>query len=187
MWRVGIDTGRVLRAGVGVALAGLLLSGCGLWAEPLPSAPGEALDAGDGYIAESVSPFDTELPAVGKLDAALLDAVQDAATDARGDGVELRLTSGWRSERYQRALLAEAMDEHGSRTEALKWVAEPKDSRHVSGDAVDVGPTDAYDWLGRHGANYGLCLIFANEPWHFELAAEPGHDCPQLREDAANG
>jgi hypothetical protein len=42
----------------------------------------------------------------------------------------------------------------------------------VSGDAVDIGPSDAAAWLSKHGAGYGLCQIYDNEPWHYELRPE---------------
>ena len=54
----------------------------------------------------------------------------------------------------------------------------PDESAHVTGDAVDVGPTDAMYWLARHGSDHGLCQTYANEIWHFELAVEPGGRCP---------
>jgi hypothetical protein len=57
-------------------------------------------------------------------------------------------------------------------------VATPATSAHVSGDAIDIG-SDAAGWLSRHGAAYGLCPTYANEPWHYELrpgAAASG--CP---------
>ncbi len=41
------------------------------------------------------------------------------------------------------------------------------------GDAVDIGGVEATVWLSEHGAVYGLCQIYRNEPWHFELRA-PG-------------
>jgi len=139
----------------------------------------------DGYVpdGETISPF-ADVPAVTRLDPALRDAVRDAATDARADGIELHLTTGWRSARYQRVLLDEAIATRGPE-EARRWVDTPDDSAHVTGDAVDVGPTDAADWLGRHGTEYGLCQIFANEMWHFELATEPGGQCPPMRADAS--
>jgi D-alanyl-D-alanine carboxypeptidase len=55
----------------------------------------------------------------------------------------------------------------------------------VTGDAVDIGPTDADSWLQQHGDRYGLCQTYANEMWHFELATEPGGTCPPGKEDAA--
>jgi hypothetical protein len=63
-------------------------------------------------------------------------------------------------------------------------VATPATSAHVSGEAVDVGPLDATAWLTRHGAKYGLCQIYRNEPWHYEL--RPGafdHGCPPMYAD----
>ena len=71
------------------------------------------------------------------------------------------------------------MVEYGSLEEALKFVATPDKSAHVTGDAVDIGPADADSWLMQYGDDYGLCQIFANEIWHFELATTPGGDCPQ--------
>jgi hypothetical protein len=63
-------------------------------------------------------------------------------------------------------------------------VATPKTSAHVSGDAVDVGPSRAAAWLSEHGAAYGLCQIYANEPWHYELRTEAfDHGCPAMYAD----
>jgi hypothetical protein len=54
----------------------------------------------------------------------------------------------------------------------------------VSGDAVDVGPSDATAWLSEHGAAYGLCRIYGNEPWHFELRPEAvDQGCPPAYPD----
>jgi hypothetical protein len=55
----------------------------------------------------------------------------------------------------------------------------------VTGDAVDIGPQEADAWLVEHGAAYGLCQIFANEAWHFELATTPGGVCPDLLPDGS--
>ena len=68
--------------------------------------------------------------------------------------------------------------------EAARWVATPGRSAHVSGDAVDIGPAAAAAWLSEHGAAYGLCRIYANEPWHYELRPEAGADgCPPMYAD----
>lgn len=140
----------------------------------------------DGYIADGdvLSSFDVDHPALANLDPALLEAVQDASLDARADGIEMVVNSGWRSERYQQALLDEAIVTYGSEEEALKWVASPDQSTHVTGDGVDIGYTDADYWLLEHGSRYGLCQTYANEIWHFELAVEPGGTCPVPLEDA---
>jgi hypothetical protein len=164
------------------SLAVVGMAGCGAEAASTPPDGGS-----DGSIptGERVSPFDTGHPAVRNLDEKLLDAVRAAAADARADGIELGVTSGWRSESYQQRLLDEAVARYGDRAEARKFVSTPEESAHVTGEAVDIGPTDAADWLGRHGADYGLCQAYANEMWHFELLTTPGGDCPLPRPDAA--
>lgn len=145
-----------------------------------------ALDEGDGVIPDgvAVSVFDEEIPAVGKLDPDLLDALRRAATDAQADGVGLRVNSGWRSPEYQQRLLQDAVVEYGSQEEAARWVSTPETSAHVSGEAVDIGPPDAAAWLSEHGAAYGLCQIYGNESWHYELRPDAVDDgCPPMYAD----
>lgn len=135
----------------------------------------------DGAIAEGelVTLDDTDHAAVSGLDPALLQAVQAAAVDAREQGIEFTVSSGWRSPEYQRYLLEEAVSEYGSAEEAAKWVATPETSSHVFGEAIDLGPTDAMYWVQRYGAAYGLCQTYANEVWHYELHPEaPTEGCP---------
>ena len=64
-------------------------------------------------------------------------------------------------------------------------VASPDVSQHVVGQAVDVAPVDADKWPIRNGAQFGLCQIYANELWHFELAVDQQGNCPPLRPNAA--
>ena len=126
----------------------------------------------------------TRIPGVANLDPALLGALRRAATDAADDGVEFFVDSGWRSPAYQERLLREAVSEYGSEEEAARWVATPDTSAHVSGDAVDIGPSDATAWLSEHGAEYGLCQIYGNEPWHYELRPDAiDHGCPPMYAD----
>ncbi len=126
----------------------------------------------------------TTIRGAGNLDRALDGALRQAATDAVYDGVELYVESGWRSPEYQQQLLREAISKYGSEEEAARWVATPETSPHVSGDAVDIGPLDATAWLSEHGAEYGLCQIYSNEPWHYELRPEASvHGCPPLYAD----
>jgi zinc D-Ala-D-Ala carboxypeptidase len=145
-----------------------------------PGAPGEA----DGAVPDGATVFDDEIPGVANLDPALLGALRQAATDAADDGVELFVDSGWRSREYQNQLLREAVSEYGSEAEAARWVATAETSAHVSGDAVDIGPFDATAWLSEHGAQYGLCRIYSNEPWHYELRPDAiDHGCPPMYAD----
>jgi hypothetical protein len=129
--------------------------------------------------------FDTSRPTVGRLDPDLLDALEHAARDAEADGVRLEITSGWRSRAHQQRLFDDAVRAYGSEAAARRYVATPDTSAHVTGDAVDVGPRAADEWLRRHGDRYGLCQIFANEIWHFELATTPGGRCPELLPDGS--
>jgi zinc D-Ala-D-Ala carboxypeptidase len=143
-------------------------------------APGEA----DGAVPDGATVFDDEIPGVANLDPDLLGALREAATDAADDGVELFVDSGWRSPEYQDQLLREAVSEYGSEEEAAQWVATAETSAHVSGDAVDIGPFDATAWLSERGAEYGLCQIYSNEPWHYELRPEAiDHGCPPMYAD----
>ncbi|MFC4948846.1 M15 family metallopeptidase [Pseudonocardia sp. GCM10023141] len=143
-----------------------------------------ALDATDGVVSDRVTVFDTDVPAIGNLDPALRGALRRAATDAATDGVGFVVNSGWRSPAYQVQLRRRAVAKYGSEQEAARWVATPATSAHVRGDAVDVGPVEAAKWLAEHGARYGLCQIYRNEPWHFELRPEAvEHGCPPLYPD----
>jgi zinc D-Ala-D-Ala carboxypeptidase len=151
-----------------------------------PGVPGErgALGEADGAIPDGTTVFDDELPGLANLDPALLGALRQAATDAAGDGVEFYFDSGWRSQEYQEQLRREAVLKYGSEAEASRWVATPTTSAHVSGDAVDVGPSNATSWLSEHGAEYGLCQIYGNELWHYELRPEAiDHGCPAMYAD----
>jgi zinc D-Ala-D-Ala carboxypeptidase len=142
------------------------------------------LGEADGAVPDDTTVFDDGIPGVAKLDPALLGALRQAATDAATDGVEFYVDSGWRSPEYQEQLLREAVSEYGSEAEAARWVATPETSAHVSGDAVDIGPSAAAGWLSEHGARYGLCQIYGNEPWHYEVRPDAvAHGCPAVYAD----
>lgn len=148
--------------------------------QPQPDALGEA----GGALPGGTTVFDHAMPGVANLDRALLDALRQAATDAARDGVEFSVNSGWRSPEYQNQLFREAVAKYGSEEEAARWVASAGTSPHVSGGAIDIGPSDAMAWLSERGAEYGLCQIYRNEPWHYELrpaAIEQG--CPPMYAD----
>lgn len=143
-----------------------------------------SLGEADGVVPDdTVTAFD-KVPAVTNLDPDLLKALRQAATAAARDKVTFYVNSGWRSPAYQEQLLNEAILKYGSEKIAARWVSTPGKSLHVSGEAVDIGRSNARSWLSKHGAMYGLCQIYHNEPWHFELrpdAVEQG--CPRLYVD----
>jgi hypothetical protein len=145
-----------------------------------------ALGEAGGAVPDGATVFDDGIPAVGNLDPVLLAALRRAAGDAAAYGVALVVESGWRSPAYQERLRLEAVSKYGSEDEAARWVATPETSAHVSGDAVDIGRAGA-EWLSDHGAAYGLCRIYGNEPWHYELRSEAiDRGCPPTYADAAH-
>jgi hypothetical protein len=184
----------VVVAAIAAALGDQLPASSSSTASPPPTAASpnhvlrgghrSALGEAGGAVPDGTTVFDDEIPGVANLDAELLGAVRRAATDAEGDGVEFFVDSGWRSPEYQEQLLREAVSKYGSREEAARWVATPDTSAHVSGDAVDIGPSGAAAWLSERGAEYGLCQIYGNEPWHYELRPDAiAHGCPPTYAD----
>jgi hypothetical protein len=145
---------------------------------------GGALGEADGAVPAGTTVFDDGIPAVANLDPDLLAALRQAADDAADDRIEFVVNSGWRSPEYQQHLLDEAISHYGSKKEAARWVATPDTSPHVSGEAIDIGPTAATTWLAKHGADHGLCQVYRNEPWHYELRPEAAGDgCPRMYAD----
>ncbi|WP_372660490.1 M15 family metallopeptidase [Amycolatopsis kentuckyensis] len=137
-----------------------------------------------GAVPRPVPVFDDTTPAVVNLAPALLGALRRAATDA---GRGFFVNGGWRSPEYQEHLFRQAVAKYGSAAAAARWVATPGTSAHVSGDAVDVWPPEARAWLAEHGAGYGLCQIYRNEPWHYELRPEAiDRGCPPLYPDPSH-
>ena len=149
--------------------------------------PAPPYDPGDGSLPNggTLTPFDVGDPAIGRLNPTLLTAIQNAATAASADGITMTITSGWRSPEFQQRLLDDAVQTYGSFASAREYVQTPQASKHVLGEAVDVGGTGADQWLIANGSRFGLCRIYANELWHFELAADAAGTCPPLRANAA--
>jgi zinc D-Ala-D-Ala carboxypeptidase len=155
-------------------------------AEPLTIGPA-ATDTFGGWLpdGQTLSPGDVSNPVLSQLDPMLLKAIQAAASAAAAEGVDIGITSGWRSAGFQQRLFDDAVRKYGSVDVARQFVASPDTSKHVLGQAVDIAPTAADDWLIRNGSRFGLCQIYANEIWHFELAADDARRCPPLKPNAA--
>ncbi|MCV7154067.1 M15 family metallopeptidase [Mycolicibacterium pyrenivorans] len=198
---------RVL-AVIGGALTALATAGCGQSPQValvqtsivVPPAPGPqappadaltigpaAVDTTGGWLADGtmLSPFDVANPILSQLDPTLLAAAQDAARAAEAQGIALWVTSGWRSKGFQQRLFDDAVVAYGSVEKAAEFVATPEVSKHVMGQAIDIGPAEADRWLIANGRQFGLCQIYANEIWHFELVADANGNCPPLRPNAA--
>ena len=147
------------------------------------SCPPEFLFLGDSPITEI-----TDATGVAtELHPLLATRFSVAQSFARADGVELSVTSGFRSLTRQQMLFDREVVIRGSESEAAKWVLPPKFSKHPRGLAIDVnypdGRTEAL-WLERNGSRFGLCRVYANEWWHFEGVIVPGQACPELAPNA---
>ncbi|NNH69416.1 M15 family metallopeptidase [Nocardia uniformis] len=119
------------------------------------------------------------------LDPVLAAAYDMAAEEARAQGVEMWITSGYRTHDEQQHMWEDGIATYGSPDAARRWVLPPEESTHVSGMAVDVGPQAGAGWLEANGNRWGLCRTYDNEWWHFEIATLPGAPCPPRLPDAS--
>lgn len=176
-----------------LALAGAtatLLGAGAPWSSGGPATGGGAPTDRTGAARAEPEPSgssDSEADGPDGLDPELVRRFEEARAAAAADGVELRISSGWRSAQEQEELVERAIRRYGSAEEARRWVLPPETSEHVAGAAVDVGPTEGAYWLQQHGARFGLCQTYANEVWHYEAATDPGGTCPPQHEDASHG
>ncbi|MEV6772213.1 M15 family metallopeptidase [Nocardia sp. NPDC051030] len=119
------------------------------------------------------------------LDSRLAAAYAQAADEAHAQGVQLWITSGYRTPGEQEWLWEDGIATYGSPEAARRWVLPPSESTHVSGQAIDVGPQEGAQWLEDNGNRWGLCRMYDNEWWHFEVATRPGGACPARLPDAS--
>jgi hypothetical protein len=82
---------------------------------------------------------------------------------AKQDGVNITITSGFRSRAEQERLYAAYKNGTGN------LAAKPGTSNHESGDALDLGPPSAYGWLKQNAGRFGFKNRVAGEPWHYSL------------------
>lgn len=96
--------------------------------------------------------------------------------DAKAQGYNITVTSGWRSYSSQRSLWDKSKRPCSERS---KWVSCPGGSRHGFGIAADLGfngtscsggwdCNSAAKWVHANAANYGLKFRMSWEPWHIE-------------------
>ncbi|MGE0025639.1 MAG: transglycosylase SLT domain-containing protein [Thermoleophilia bacterium] len=86
--------------------------------------------------------------------------LMDAA--AHADGVDLMVTSGFRSDAEQAVLFRRHPDP--------KWVAPPGRSRHRDATELDLnmlGGDGAHAWLRANGGRFGFVQRYSWEPWHW--------------------
>ena len=145
--------------------------------------PPPLITLGGSALSESAT-ANGEVDELHPLLAARFEAAQIAAAS---EGVNLYITSGFRTQERQEVLFANAIKKYGNETEAAKWVLPAHFSHHPQGLAIDVNyPKDpaGAKWLEDNGARFGLCRVYANEWWHFEGVIAPGQSCPAMAENA---
>jgi D-alanyl-D-alanine carboxypeptidase len=119
--------------------------------------------------------------ATTELHPVLVQRFEAAYIAAKREGVNLYITSGFRSLSRQEVLFEKAVNKYGDETEAAKWVLPAPYSHHPQGLAIDVnypGDRPGAKWLELNGSKFGLCRVYANEWWHFEGVIAPGEPCP---------
>jgi len=93
------------------------------------------------------------------IGASIAPAFDAMVAAARQDGVELKITSGYRSHAQQTALW------NANPTPGM--VARPGTSMHEKGQAIDFANTPgAYAWLKRNASRFGL-HNYPREAWHY--------------------
>ncbi len=145
--------------------------------------PSPLISLGGSALTESAT-ANGEVDELHPLLAARFSAAHIAAA---AEGVNLYITSGFRTQERQEVLFAKAIKKYGNETEAAKWVLPAHFSHHPQGLAIDVNyPKDpaGAKWLEDNGARFGLCRVYANEWWHFEGVIAPGQSCPAMAENA---
>ncbi len=93
--------------------------------------------------------------------------LMDAA--AHADGVDLMVTSGFRSDAEQAVLFRRHPDP--------KWVAPPGRSRHRDATELDLnmlGGDGAHAWFRANGGRFGFVQRYTWEPWHWGYVAGCG-------------
>ena len=97
---------------------------------------------------------------------------------ARADGINLMITSAFRSDAEQAVLYARHPDP--------RWVAPPGRSLHRLGTELDLGPRAAYGWLDRNAPRFHFEQRYAWEDWHWGFVLN-AHSAPPPTGDGAGG
>jgi D-alanyl-D-alanine carboxypeptidase len=140
---------RVELAGRGVSLRAVAVAELG------PGGGATGLARGGGYR----GPLALRQGKGMRPDVAL--AFDRMAAAARADGVQLLITSAFRSDAEQAVLFARHPDP--------KWVAPPGTSLHRYATELDLGPASAYGWLAANAERFHFVQRYPHEPWHYEM------------------
>ena len=127
----------------------------------------------------------TRSRSVADLDPELLGALRRAATRGRGrrGRVLRRPAAGVLRSTRNSCSVRRSRSTAQKRKPPAGW-PRPTRRRTCRGTRSTSGPSDAAAWLSAHGAEYGLCQIYGNEPWHYELRPEAADQgCPPVYAD----
>lgn len=145
------------------------------------------------YAPEKLTPItdeylrDPEKPEY--ISAQVYPFLKDLLEDAKDDGIELMVASGYRSYDEQRGLKSAYTQQYGSGANAFS--ADQGYSEHQLGTTVDLSTkalggnlqgfenTSAYTWLTENAHKYGFILSYPKdnayyifEPWHWRFVGE---------------
>ena len=126
------------------------------------------------------------------------DRLSQFINDAKSQGINLKIGSGYRSYEKQKQLWEDALKKYGSAEVARKWVAPPGSSYHNKGLAVDLHDEnsralgkeenqEATAWAHANAKKYGLHFRMGNEPWHIEPIEFTGEDDEHTDENDITG
>jgi D-alanyl-D-alanine carboxypeptidase len=140
-----------------------------------------------------VSPQFTSSAEIQQLRRPAAEALMQMLSDARRDGVTIKVNSAYRSYDYQGTVLRAEIASFGC-SRALMQVAAPGHSEHQLGLAADLtsedvrwdlsdafGQTPEGRWLAAHAVTYGFVLSYPegkeattgyiSEPWHYRYVS----------------
>lgn len=145
----------------------------------------------DNYIPEGLVAIKTEIKTKEERDICLTEesaiALKKMFDDAVAEGLDMRVTSGFRGKGFQEALYQQNKETYGD--EGTESVAKPGHSEHQLGTTVDlttlgIGEVSAspvfektpeYEWLTENAHEYGFVMSYPKgentgyiyEPWHW--------------------
>lgn len=120
----------------------------------------------------------------------ILPQLKKMINDAKSQGLNIMISSAFRTYKYQEGLFNRYIKNHG-KEEAMRFSAPPGGSQHQLGTVIDLGSislefkdTPEGIWMVNNGYKYGFSLSFPDgyekettymyEPWHFRYISQSG-------------
>ena len=154
----------------------------------------EFILANPEHSIEEYAPVTAQLEEI-ELDERIIDAMSAFVADTRAQGLNVILTSGYRSYQTQSWLFQNKVAQYGGdEATAATIVARPGTSEHQTGLAADITDqyyeymneslenTATYQWMSTHCQDYGFIVRFPKgrqditgiiyEPWHYRYVGK---------------